>query len=102
MLKIKDNVTLSELKKYGFKREGTKYIWSTVYNNDYFRNGNTGFEIIVNRNRIIDFSLGLEFNMNDYPSNLINPSVWADDSLNWYLEVLYDLIKDGLVKKAGE
>ena len=73
MLKIKDNVDLKELEKYGFKYE--KYY---EYGKYYLlrRNG----KVII---RIVERKLKLHSNNKTYST-------------------LYDLIKDGLVEKVGD
>ena len=82
MLKIKDNVDLKELKKYGFKirKEIPFYITKKERNKEekIFVCGQSGRDIgygIKGRN----FGYGI-----------------------WNLDILYDLIKDDLVEKVEE
>ena len=101
MLKIKDNVDLKELEKYGFKKhknddEGvlvSKWIRETCYGdsgdyttnlNDYYFQFYPLIEIIPNKkgNRLLFFRL-------HYDKYVYELS-----------ELLYDLIKDGLVEKV--
>lgn len=83
MLKIKDNIELKELEKFGFKSkydEDTGKIKSYSYNN----------ERIEVRNRLIPFHREYneysEINKEYYDSNIV--------------DILYDLIQEGLVEKV--
>jgi hypothetical protein len=79
MLKIKDNVDLKELEKYG-------------YNNKYSKSGH--YEKVIGYAR----TLWIEQ----------DSSIWLEESMSYIddekvLEpLLYDLIKDGLVEKIEE
>ena len=74
MLKVKDNVDLKELEKYGFEY------------NEYTKNyENDKCDMWIKTQRTLDISTYLE--MLD---------------LDMYQELLYDLIKDGLVEKVDE
>ena len=76
MLKIKDNVDLKELEKYGFWQ--WENVWCTNTNKKSFTS-------------IDDFNISLfEYD------RIISCDEEAD------LNVLYDLIKDGLVEKVKE
>ena len=78
MLKIKDNVDLKELEKYGlYKIE--------VYFGFVYTDKNIGVNISGEHNRKIDTW--------DYPECT---------DLDKYNDILYDLIKDGLVEKVEE
>lgn len=81
MLKIKDNVDLKELEKYGFS------YWengcgSTGYSKQYIR----GCINIVEKDN--------EFNNHCFDERVIKENQIIHD-----LDLLYDLIKDGLVEK---
>lgn len=78
MLKIKDNVDLKELEKYGFK-EYNDY-WQRDYNNDYATN------IYKDTREIIKVDYEWSFLENKYYKN----STYR----------INDLIKDGLVEKV--
>ena len=84
MLKVKDNVKLEELEKYGFKEDRWKCYVKTICEG---RRGQS-FELIISSNsRVLEgFSNG------------------ADGSgEEGYLDnTLYDLIKDGLIEKIEE
>lgn len=84
MLKIKDNYDLNNLKKYGFKHEKGMTLLSSW---DFWElNLNWAECNIATKDRVIDF-----FNFNeDYICNI-------DD-----LDVLYDMIQDGIVEKESE
>ena len=73
MLKIKDNVDLKELEKFGFKIIDTDVFKSVHYEQSYF--------ITSNKDKII------------VPDKII----MAND-----LDVIYDLIQAGLVEKVGD
>ena len=78
MLKIKDNVDLKELDKYGFEYcGGTR--WLRKYSHTS-RCGTTTYRIWIKQDRVLSFN---------------NPT-------NKVLNVLYDLIKDGLVEKVEQ
>ena len=74
MLKIKDNVDLKELEKYGLKQEWN--YKTKLYDGDYYCNS---FKVCKNRH--------------------INP--YNGTNHNRY-DVMFDLIKDGLVEKVKE
>lgn len=83
MLKIKDNVDLKELEKYGFNKG-----FSLFYSADKPR-------IIV---AVVDDERALRIQYSD--------TAWWDSNY-WYLhsynqDKVYDLIKDGLVEKVEE
>lgn len=96
MLKIKDNVDLKKLEEYGFK----KTIGDTYYNkkkyisdddNEYFETYN--IELIVN-------PLGARFYEKNKIVGCFNASSDEIDEM-FDLDLLYDLIQDGLVEKVG-
>ena len=74
MLKIKDNVDLEELEKYGFDLEQTKDEFDQIWG----------------------FDKGLLFYKDS--GTIILP--WNNQ--NTALDVLYDLIQDGLVEKVDD
>nr|DAM24392.1 MAG TPA: N-terminal glutamine amidase [Caudoviricetes sp.] len=76
MLKIKDNVDLNELKKFGFKYT----ICEDWHNFDY-----DDFEISLGDER----QLNIEFT-----------NCYCEDNINKFIEFLYDLIQSGLVEKV--
>lgn len=85
MLKIKDNIELKELEKFGFEPRYDEYtgkIKSYAYVN----------EKIEIKNRLIPFHRDYneygEINKEYYNSNIV--------------EVLYDLIQSGLVEKVSD
>ena len=80
MLKIKDNVDLKELEKYGFNKYGWNYRQTFDY--EYYE-----VVIIVELDR----------------KNIIIQNDYYDSDYACYIpDVLYDLIKDGLVEKVEE
>lgn len=78
MLKIKDNIDLKELYKYGFKRK---------YYNDVK-------------------NLVLEFELKDHPHKyqdiIFDIPTRKLEFCNWGSDIMYDLIQDGLVEKVEE
>lgn len=85
MLKIKNNVDLKELEKYGFT---------------FFENGcgTTGYAYDTIKGSITIIEKDREFN-NEYIDERKIP---VSQALMCNLELLYDLIKDGLVEKMEE
>ena len=84
MLKIKDEVDLKELEKFGFKKEVDSYYKNQ--RNDYIINLANGYLKIHNEQRWVCQD-GLSF--------------LREDEIK-YQNVLYDLIKEGLVEKVEE
>ena len=80
MLKIKDNVDLKELEKFGFK----KYEYGEY--SSYHQTKKENAEIIIEKDRYIS----------------INPYGENDIIKNSLLDILYDLIKADLVEKVDE
>lgn len=82
MLKIKDNVDLKELEKYGFEKDGYSYYYDFIpYNED---NGNGQYILVDIKIRKIDLDyIDLEY-------------------FGKAVELLYDLIKANLVEKVEE
>lgn len=106
MLKIKDNVDLKELKKYGFKPlydEETGTVKSYVYQSAIsdierifliFDKKNIKKKVIIFRKNIKD-----QFVLNEmhyFTYNNYEPARFCN------FDLLYDLIKDGLVEKDGK
>ena len=84
MLKIKDNVDLTELEKYGFEyRERTKEYYFNIDGNEYL-------EIPTNKESEYYKQVRLFFEDDYY-------NCWTG---NESFDKLYDLIKDGLVEKV--
>lgn len=109
MLKIRDDIKLSILKKYGFERIGRSYIIANYSDGWGFIPEDTEFRIIVHSNRTIEVICGAEVNGNDYVQNYfkgkgicLNDTIYANSSVVMYfMEIFYDLIKDNLVEKIG-
>ena len=91
MLKIKDDVDLKELEKYGFEQSLIKetYFKKYEYTSENEECPQYNFELIINprdsknKNELVGC-----FNANDDEIDEV-----------FYLDLLYDLIKDGLVIK---
>lgn len=82
MLKIKDNVDLKELEKFGFEKDGYNYYYDFIpYNEDA---GDGQYVLVDIKTRKID----LDYIDLDY----------FDKSI----ELLYDLIKADMVEKVEE
>lgn len=86
MLKIKDNVDLSELEKLGFEKNGEAYIYeSVIYSVDQEKEDKVGgFSIYVNKHKLI--SIRTEDKIEGH---------WVDNFTK-----LFDLIEAGLVEKV--
>lgn len=84
MLKIKDNVDLKELEKYGFNVDDENFIWKTVKCNIPRYNG---LDLIIFEKKVLE-------NVNYYAH-----FDYKDKSA---FDTLYDLIKDGLVEKVDD
>lgn len=78
MLKIRDDIDLKELEKYGFRKSS---IYSSASYNKDLENGDTLSVIIDGRKLFLD--------------------TW-EYSNNYLLEVTKDLRKDGLVEKVNK
>lgn len=84
MLKIKDNIDLKELEKFGFKKHKKAYY--RCKRNDYIKNLKNGYIEISNDTRLISQD-GIEF--------------LRVDEIE-YQNTLYDLIEAGYVEKVEE
>lgn len=80
MLKIKDNYDLNNLEKYGFKHE--KGVIAVSYWDCWELELEHCEYYIETKNRIIDIITESEFGVN--------------------LDILYDMIQDGIVEKESE
>lgn len=102
MLKIKDNVDLKELEKYGFKKhkkyenEGvlaSKWIRETCY-------GDSGDYPTNENNYYFQFYPLIEIIPNQNGDRLLYFRIHYYHYVYELSELLYDLIKDGLVEKV--
>ena len=99
MLKIKDNVELKELKKYGFKilvtdeelKENIKKDFTEFYCTRAFKDLGNHFALIVENDEY-------ENQITILPNNEFHLKM----SVTWQLDMLYDLIKADLVEKIEE
>ena len=100
MLKIKDNVDLKELEKYGFKPNATDDNYCGYYkmynSSDYIFILDSLFEnkITIEIQKIETY-IGDEGTDDEYIG--ANPIYLCSE-----LDILYDLIKDGLVEKVDD
>ncbi len=84
MLKIKDNVDLKELEKYGFQDCERIYVKKRIRVDDQSSDLRERKEIYIDKDsRRISIGIGL------YNTNV-------------ELDTIYDLINDGLVEKEGD
>ena len=90
MLKIKDNVDLKELEKYGFEYDEEKKYYEKNLDED---SNYSDLDILrIEEDRIIYSIFGLE---------LEDDSYWYDGELeDYHINKIDDLIKDGLVEKV--
>jgi hypothetical protein len=82
MLKIKDNVDLKELEKFGFEKDGYDYYYDFIPYNEDNSNGQYICADIKTRKIYLDY-IDLDY-------------------FNKSAELLYDLIKADLVEKVEE
>lgn len=99
MLKIEDNVDLKELEKFGFKEtiKNTYYVEKTYKadeDNELFKDFN--IQIIINPYRDI-----FDKTINNKLVGCFNAKNDEIDEL-FDLDILYDLIKAGFVKKVDD
>ena len=102
MLKIKDNVDLKELEKYGFEYKERTYVIDDFGNTKTEKYARIEKEIILGSDYKVDCSIYIE-----NPNKRIG---WGHYTTKYEYELykkfveetLYDLIKDGLVEKAEE
>lgn len=87
MLKIKDNVDLKELEKFGFKKIDNKYFYFMGYDN--IGKASLGFLEVDSR----ELNIGYTRNWEDYEPEYIAYEIQ---------DKLLDLIQAGLVEKVGE
>lgn len=101
MLKIKDNIDLTELEKFGFEPQYFEHkglgikrhiISYTKKTTDYEYRNSQG-------NIICKYDGGLEVFVKDRSVNLITEH-YVGDTGRFDLELLYDLIQAGLVEKG--
>lgn len=85
MLKIKDNVDLKELEKFGF-HQAQKYAYGY-----YFRKLGYQCQIAICRDRFN--KMDRQIFLDCYPEE-------SDDCLDEYVSILFDLIQAGLVEKV--
>ena len=98
MLKIKDNVDLKELEKYGFK---ILYDENTGQPKELFKQYYGWF---YERRTKISFKKGFVLDLS-FPKKKIwlsNFYKYDTNDLHLWQDTLYDLIKDGLVEKVEE
>ena len=99
MLKIKDNVDLKELEKYGFQilvsdeklEKNIKEDFTEFYCTRAFKDLGNHFALIVENDEY-------EKQITILPNNEFHLKM----SITWQLDMLYDLIKDGLVVKVDD
>lgn len=84
MLKIEDDVNLKKLEKYGFecKKSKDNTIYYNLGKNELGANNRI---VVIKKDR--NMEIDIETDLSGYSE---------------VLEVLYDLIQDGLVEKVGE
>lgn len=100
MLKIKDNVDLKELEKFGFKiladedkilKELEQGITDNYYCNLAYKDVGNHFSILIEND-----------NVNRQITIVPAATIELRLCLDWHLDVLYDLIKAGLVEKVED
>lgn len=91
MLKIKDNVDLKELEKFGFKSENNFYM-KKEFTTDFNESGNKNALLVYYSNK----ALAMDIMNNDYTYHIF------DDELGRIEETLFDLIEAKLVEKVED
>lgn len=100
MLRIKDNVDLKKLKKYGFKilvdeDKILEELKQGITDNYYC---NLAYKDVGNQ-----FSILIENDMVNRPITIVPDSAFPLKAcLDWQLDCLYDLIKAGIVEKVSD
>ena len=98
MLKIKDNVDLKELEKFGFYKLNESDMQPYGYDvkieepeeeNSFAQNGFAMLEVD-----------GFDFDFE--PDRILHLYTTTDDEVWWDIDVIYDLIQAGLVEKVEE
>lgn len=92
MLKIKDNVNLKELEKYGFEY-CKRNDYGKITNETIYRNNKEDINVFVDDNN--EYISRVLFMMND-------DSSYQESPCFMFSNTLYDLIKADLVEKVGE
>ena len=87
MLKIKDNVDLKELEKFGFIQEG-EYIYSKEIAHTYLTGG--------------IFKNDISVNVLVYENRILEVFSHTRNTRSLELDVFYDLVQAGLVEKVEE
>lgn len=95
MLKIKDNIDLKELEKFGFYKLNESYMEPYA------------FDVKVEK----DYSFAEEgfamlevdaFNVDGEKDRILHLYTTTDDEVWWDIDIVYDLIQAGFVEKVGE
>ncbi len=90
MLKIKDDVDLKELEKYGFTYYNG-WLYKSYKSNEYQKHLNY-IEVRVWKDREIYFMYCYDDENDNY--------IFRKQEYRYGLDTLYDLIKDGLIEKV--
>lgn len=100
MLKIKDNVDLKELKRFGFKIVQDDYEFKTMGEEELFDNY---YGILAYKHLGSNFTIIIENDEYDREIKIIpNNNVPFKITLDYQLSLLYDLIKADLVEKVED
>lgn len=91
MLKIKDDVDLKELEKFGFTSENNFYIIKE-FTTDFNESGNKNSLLVYYSNK----GIVLDIMNNDYTYHVF------DEELGRIEDTIYDLIKANLVEKVDD
>ena len=91
MLKIKDNVDLKELEKFGFKSKNNFYMIKE-FTTDFNESGNKNALLVYYSNK----GLAMDIMNNDYTYHAF------DDELGRIEETLFDLIEANIVYQMPE
>lgn len=91
MLKIIDYMPLTELEAYGFKKDKTKYYIETprdlMYSEKY---------AVFPKSKVLAIAINIKTRKITCTKNIVS---WQDQTR---IDLLFDLIKDGLVEKVED
>lgn len=107
MLKIKDNIDLKELEKFGFKPKydvdtgKIKYWYKNIYDWNYYSSDYIEY-VIELEDKIRYYKTGLKRKRKDVKNLLNFKMAKKGTAYNVFFDTLFDLIQAGLVEKVGE
>lgn len=101
MLKIKDNVDLKELEKFGFYQANeilNCWVYELPYDEEYNFCYKTPFAML----EIQDFTTDKKGNLVKVKDRVFSLTIMQDDECTYSFDILFDLIQAGIVEKEFE